>query len=87
MFEQIDFVHHEDYIQIFLSLALNPKAFNGLDVLIDHLNLSEPFKYDKDDPLQILFYLLNPFEESMPYDLVEEMKSIKQNKDKQIRFF
>ena len=23
----------------------------------------------------------------MPYDLVEEMKSIKQNKDKQIRFF
>ena len=87
LFEHIDFCHHEDFIQIFLSLALNPKAFNGLDVLIDRLNLSESFEYDKDNPLQVMFYLLNPSEKTMPYDLVEEMKSMKQDKDKQIRFF
>ena len=53
----------KSYIQIFLSLALHPTAFNGLDALIDRLNLSESFEYDKDKPLQLLFYLLNPSEE------------------------
>ena len=42
----------KSFIQIFLSLALNPKAFNGLDALIDRLKLSESFKYNEDDPLQ-----------------------------------
>ena len=61
MFEQIDFFHHESFIQIFLSLALNPKAFNGLDALIDRLNLSESFKYDKDNPLQVMFLFTESF--------------------------
>ena len=85
LFTMIDFMHHENIKERpFLDLALMDNPFEKLEEYLDLLKRGCD-KYYEDNPLCRMFEALNPFK--FPHDYPEAMKAVKQDKEKQIKFF